>query len=169
MDTTRERVLQCIIDLFNARRPAHRVLIAQHMGVKLSTVDDAVKRLKEDMLVRTTTPGYVEPIEQHPPSRPLSITKLPNGQCKVEVGDDLLTLTPHEAQMLGIMLHGDAQTLMYWHEERQTGAHIVQLQGEVRAMKKELRDTRRLHFKRGPHGQPDLFVETEAPRRSRKN
>lgn len=165
MDTNRERVLQTIIDLTNARRPAARVLIAQLLNEKLSVVDDAVKRLREDGLVRTVVPGILEPVAQHPPSRPMSRTVLPDGRTKVEIGDELLTLTPHEAQMLGMMFAGDAAQLSTWTEERRLGEQVVRVESELRSMSKRFHELLRRSARRPGGQQPDLFADpTEAPR-----
>lgn len=171
MDTNRERVHQCIVDLTNQRRPAARALVAQLLNEKLSVVDDAVKRLKEDGLVRTVVPGILEPVEQFPPSRAISRTLLPDGRSKVEIGDAVLDLTPHEAQVLGMMFMGDAQSLTYWHEERRAGEQLVRLEALVRAQQLQLRDMQRA-LARAPRAirqQPDLFHENEAvPVRARR-
>jgi hypothetical protein len=139
MDTNRQnKVLQCVIDLFHARRPANRVLIAQYLNEKLSVVDDAVKRLKEDGLLRTVVPGYVEPVEQFPPDEAISTTVLPNGRWKIEKGDQCMECTPHEAQVLGKMLQGPAMEMAYWYEERQQGAQLVRQEAQIRALQHEL-------------------------------
>lgn len=146
-----EIVLQCIKDLTNSQRPANRILIAQYLGWELGRVDDAVKRLKEDGLVRTTVPGYVEPVETHPPSRPVSNTLLPDGTCILEVGDDQIRMTPHEAQMVGKQLQGHAMEMAYWYEERRRGEDVARLQAEVRALRHQLR-TMSAKLARSPRG-----------------
>jgi hypothetical protein len=157
METNRDRVLQTIVDLQNARRPASRVLIAQLLHEKLSVVDDAVKRLKEDGDVRTVVPGIFEAVAQFPPSRPISRTILPDGRSKIELGDELLELTPHEAMVLGKMLHGDAMEMSHWNEERRHGAQVARLEAQVRNLEKRVRDVAR-RGQRQHAGQPDLFM-----------
>lgn len=169
MDTNRERVLQCIIDLANQRRPAARVLIAQLLNLKLSIVDDAVKRLKEDGLVRPVVPGIFEPVPQHPPSRPISKTVLTDGTTVLEIGDTCENLTPHEAQVMGMLFHGDAVSMTYWAEERRTGEQIVRLESQLRALTKAYNDLQRRlagSLRGAAAGQGDLFGEP-APARAR--
>lgn len=167
MDSNRQRVYQCILDLHNARRPVSRVLLHQRLNMKLSVVDEAVKRLKEDGLVRTIVSGILEPVEQFPPDRAISTTVLPDGRYKVEAEDEMMTLTPHEAGVLGKMLQGAAMENSYWYEERQMGALVVQLQAEVRALRGKLHQlNHRIAGQRAQSAQPDLFTDPEkTPRR----
>lgn len=168
MDTNRQKVLQCIIDLTNARRPAARETIRQLLNEKFTVVDDAIKRLREDGLVRKIVPGIFEPVQQWGEDRPIIQIAMPDGRTKLEIGDDVLTLTPHEWQQIGLMSHGAAHQLSTWSEERRTGEAIVALQAQVRALEKSLREARRLSFGRRGHGQPDLFVEPDGPPRRRR-
>lgn len=131
MDTTRQKVLQCIIDLDNAQRPASRQLIAQYLNEKLTVVDDAVKRLIEDGLVRKVVAGIVAPVHQFPPDDAISKTVLPSGRVKLEKGDDVMEFTPHEAAVVGKMFQGEAMEMAYWYEERQHGDTVARLQAEV--------------------------------------
>ncbi len=159
MDTNRQKVLQCIIDLTNARRPAARVLIAQLLNMKQTKVDEAVKRLKnDDGLIRMVIPGIFEPVQQWGEDRPISQTVLPDGRVKLEVGDLVETFTPHEWATIGLMSHGAAHQLSTWVEERRTGEHLVMLQAQVRALEKTVRDLRKAGRTRRGHAQPDLFV-----------
>lgn len=161
LNTNQHKVLQCIVDLHNARRPAARPLVGQLLTMKLSVVDEAVKALKEEGLIRTVVPGIFEPVAQHPPPRAISRTTLPDGCSKVEVGDDMLTVTPHEAQLLGVMFAGDASQLHTWTEERRVGESVVRLEAQVRAQGKQIAQLLRAlaRAQRPGAGQPDLFTE----------
>lgn len=165
-----EIVLQCIKDLTNSQRPANRILIAQYLGWELGRVDDAVKRLKEDGLVRTTVPGYVEPVETHPPSRPVSNTILPDGTVILELGDDQIRMTPHEAQMVGKQLQGHAMEMAYWYEERRRGEDVARLQAQVVSLRRQLHtmNTRLSRAPRAAPGQSELFFDEPTTRRPRK-
>ena len=167
MDTNRERVLQCIVDLHNDRRSAARRLIADLLDMKLTVVDEAVKRLREDGLVRMIIPGVFEPIEQHPPSRPLCFTSLPDGRVRLEVDDILIEFTPHEAQQVGRFLHGHAVVNLYRDEERLRGEEIARLATQVRSLQRQLQLTQRrmAHAPQGTRGQGDLFHLDEPPAR----
>jgi hypothetical protein len=61
-----------------------------------------------------TTDGRLQRIERGvyiaiPPARedrPVSNTMLPDGTCKIEVGDDMMTLTMREAKHLAMLISG---------------------------------------------------------------
>lgn len=104
----REIVLQTIIDLCEHNQGASRSRIVELTGLKMTTVDEQVDWLKTNGLVRALMPGLFEPIDQTD-DRLVSTTSLPRGRLKVEVGDEVLTLTPREAlalakQMAGVLL-----------------------------------------------------------------
>jgi hypothetical protein len=50
--------------------------------------------------------GVFVPAPEHEPARFISKTILPCGTVKVEIGDDVLTLTPRENRMLGDLMVG---------------------------------------------------------------
>ena len=51
--------------------------------------------------------GVYVPVVQHPEARLVSLTVLPDGTVKLEIGDDhVLTLTPREARSVGVTLGG---------------------------------------------------------------
>jgi hypothetical protein len=168
MDTNRQRTYQTILDLHHAGKPAARQLIATILNEKLSVVDEAVKRLREDGLVRTVVPGILEPVAQFPPDRPISRTTLPDGRTKIEMDDFLIELTPHEAQVLGKMLMGDAMQLSYWYAEREQGAQLVRLETQLRELTRRFaQQQHRLSLHARTRSQPDLFNDDE-PRPGRR-
>jgi len=77
-------------------------------GLKLSTVDDNLKALKEDSLIWAPERGVYRPVAVHPPARAISKTILPGGLIKLEIGDEVLTLTPQENRMLAELQAGAA-------------------------------------------------------------
>ena len=44
------------------------------------------------------------PAVKHTPARPMSKTVIPDGSVKLEIGDDILTLTPREDRMLANLM-----------------------------------------------------------------
>lgn len=93
---SQEIVLRAIIDLFDHSQYAYRQRLHEITHLSLSQVDEAVKGLREKQLIRTTTPGYFEPIDQTI-DRLVSSTSLPLGRVRLEIGDDVCTdLTPRE-------------------------------------------------------------------------
>lgn len=101
----KEIVLQCIIDLCEHNQAASRIRIVELTGLKMSTVDEQIDRLKTDGLIRALYAGVYEPIDQTE-DRFVSTTSLPRGQMKLEVGDTVLTLTPRESFALAKQFAG---------------------------------------------------------------
>lgn len=101
-------VLEAVHALYNQGLPITRESITRASGIKLNTVDDALKALKEDKLIWAPERGVYRPVAVHPPARPISKTILPGGLVKLEIGDEVLTLTPQENRMLAELQAGAA-------------------------------------------------------------
>lgn len=123
----RNRVYQAVVDLTNQHRPASRQLIAKITGLKLTTVDDHVKTMKDEGLLSFVVNGVVELVEHFPLDRPISITELPSGMVKYEIGDDVLELTPSEARRTGRMMGGFAQDAHVISGEREGRSRATQI------------------------------------------
>ena len=105
-----------ILELRNSERRINRTALAALTGLKPGIVDDHVERWIEKDQLRRAGNGELEVIEQFPASRPVSVTGLRSGLVKLEVGSDLLELTPTEARDIARWFHG------FVHELAQTDA-----------------------------------------------
>ena len=105
-----------ILELRNSERRINRRALADITGLKPGIVDDHVERWIEKDQLRRAGNGELEVIEQFPASRPVSVTGLRSGLVKLEVGSDLLELTPTEARDIARWFHG------FVHELAQTDA-----------------------------------------------
>jgi hypothetical protein len=101
-------VLEAIRELHSQGLPSTRDALTRVTGLKLITIDESLKSLKDMELVWAPERGVYRPIHLHPPSRAMSKTILPNGLVKLEIGDDVLTLTPQENRMLAELQAGAA-------------------------------------------------------------
>lgn len=72
----------------------------------LSTVHDSLKRLLEVGRITRPARGLYVPVIQYQAPRAISQTLLPDGTCKIEVGDSVIELTPPEHRTLVRMLGG---------------------------------------------------------------
>lgn len=99
-------IYQCIVDLTNTNRVATRQVVSSMTGLKMSIVDDHVKRLKADGKIHSPVAGVFEPVEDAPIDRAVSVTYLSNGRVKLEVGDECLDLTLREASSVGAATAG---------------------------------------------------------------
>lgn len=129
---TSARVLQAIVELTNCHRQASRSAISRVTGLKMSQVDDCVKRLRDDGKIALVFQGVFEPVATWPEDRPISITVLPSGLVKLEIGEFLAELTPSEARVLGLQLSGNAMELVRMRNERELLGDLVRLQQEAK-------------------------------------
>jgi hypothetical protein len=109
---TAQRIADAVADLCAKEQYATRETVAKLTGLALTVVDDRLRTLVNDGVLARVQRGVFVPAVQHPPTRAMSRTLLPDGTTKLEVGDDVLTLTPREARMLGDLMSGAAAQLM---------------------------------------------------------
>lgn len=74
--------------------------------LSLSQVQDSLKRLLEAGQIARPGRGIYEPVAKHPEPRAISQTLHPDGTCKIEIGDEVIALTPMEHRTLVRMLGG---------------------------------------------------------------
>jgi hypothetical protein len=103
---TSDLVLEAIKDLTSHEQIATRETVQHITGVKLTLVDDALKTLTNKQLIARVQRGVYVLIHQHPEARIVSMTQLPDGTIKLDVGDDVYTLTPREARLVATALAG---------------------------------------------------------------
>lgn len=104
--TNKQRILQAILDMTEHAQPASRQRVIEETGIKAAIVDETIKVLRNDGLIRVVANGYYEYIDQAI-DRPVSTTSLPHGRMKLEIGDDVVAdLTPREALALAKQLSG---------------------------------------------------------------
>ena len=104
---TKDYVLEEIIDLHASEQIVTRETLADFTGRKLAIIDEALRTLVNEEKVARVQRGVYVPVVQHPVARVVSLTVLPDGTVKLEIGDDhVLTLTPREARSVGVTLGG---------------------------------------------------------------
>ncbi len=104
--TSAQEVLDHAMDLHQREQIVTREILASAMGVKMSIVDEHLKNLVNDGRMRRVKHGVYQPVVTMPPARAMSKTMLPDGWVKIEIGDQVLTLTPREDRMLGALMRG---------------------------------------------------------------
>lgn len=101
-------VMDAVDELHALEQLVTRETLVEHTGLKLSVIDDRIGVLIEDGQVHRVRSGVFVPAKKFPPARAISHTHLPDGWGKLEIGDEMLTLTPRETRILGAMLQGAA-------------------------------------------------------------
>lgn len=106
---TKDYVLEEVIDLHAREQIVTREILADFTGRKLAIIDEALRTLVNEERVARVQRGVYVPVVQHPEARLVTVTGLPDGTVKLEIGDDhVLTLTPREARSVGVTLGGYA-------------------------------------------------------------
>lgn len=102
------KVYQAICALSRQHGFARRDSIISYTGLKFSLVDEAVKSLREeDLTINRLKGGYFTPVkvfEEHTPG----VMVLEDGQYKLELGDQMMTVTPRAASIFAVLLNGVA-------------------------------------------------------------
>lgn len=132
--TSRAVVFEAVQDLHAQEQIVTRETLARHTGLKLSVVDDRIATLIDDGDVLRVQRGVFIPAPMHPPARSISKTVLPSGLVKLEIGDEVMTLTPREDRMLGSLMSGAATQF----SQVETGHQMAVLVSEVKRKLSEL-------------------------------
>jgi hypothetical protein len=101
-----QTILSTIVDLRSTNRVATRPVVAEIIGQPMTVVDYHLKKLCSDGLLRRVLNGVFEPVAQDREDRAISFTMLPDGSCKLEVGDVCMELSMREARMVGTATAG---------------------------------------------------------------
>ncbi len=138
-----EILLEAIEDLHALEQIVTRETLMEHTGLKLTVIDDRVALLIDSGQVHRVQRGVFVPAPQHKPARIISKTVLPGGIVKIEIGDDVWTLTPRENRMLGELMAGAGQQSAAIELGHQA-AHISnELGSQVRESRREINELRR--------------------------
>lgn len=139
---TSQVVLDAIIDLHNQEQPVTRESLAEATGIKMSVIDDHVTKFVDDEVIRRVRRGLFVPLEQFPPARPVSVTTLPNGVVKLEIGDMCLDLRPREARLVATHLMGHGIHFSNIQAGHEAGIIASEMSASMRRMERELESLR---------------------------
>lgn len=159
IQSVRDRIYQAIVDYCNAsQKPVGRARLSQITGYKLNVIDEHIKTLKNiEGRVFVETPGYFMPAAQFPPDRDISVTVLTSGMRKIELGDTMLELSPHEWAVLGSLASGSGRDLAERQDERHLLGTISQLRAQVRHSQQQLGAMAIKVARMQRDGHPDMF------------
>lgn len=110
--TSTQRIYEAVCELHALEQVATRDTVAELTGLKLAIVDDRMRALMGDGKLKRVLRGVYVPVEVHPPARSISKTVLTDGTVKIEIGDDVLTLTPREDRALAMLQVGAAMQVL---------------------------------------------------------
>lgn len=136
--TNRERVWAAIMELHNQGQIVTRQRVQELSKLSFHVVDGHITSLIErDGKLRRVMNGVFEPVVAYVETRAVSVTDMPEGMTKLEIGDEVIELTPTEVRMLAKRLQGDAQTAANLQMQQDIGnlTHEVQ-----QRMNKQIQD-----------------------------
>ena len=107
--TNRAKVLQAIIDLDDHQKKATKQAIIELTHLSVPSVTDSIDALHDCGLIKRLYDGVWIPVDSTP-DRIVSTSSLPMGRMKIELGDDVMTLTPRESLALAKQLMGVVMT-----------------------------------------------------------
>ncbi|MDR3158603.1 MAG: hypothetical protein LBU11_06260 [Zoogloeaceae bacterium] len=96
-----DQVFEAILSLRDKGQMATRDAVITAARMRPTLVDGCLRRLREDGRIVSPVRGVFVPVAQHREAQPVSLTVLPDGMAKLEIGDALIELTPRERQLLG--------------------------------------------------------------------
>ena len=137
-DTT-QLVYQAVCDLHTVGRPASRDTVQEMTGLKLTIIDDRLKYLVDgaQSLIRISR-GHYEPSHEFPEARVPTLSTLQDGSVKLEIGDDMLLLTPKEARMTASMMSGLAETALAIMVTRPLHVQNAELASKIDKLERKL-------------------------------
>lgn len=154
--STTALVLEAVQDLHNQQQIVTRETLADLTGLKLTVIDDRLGVLADDGAILRVQRGVYVPAPRHPAARAMSKTVMPDGMVKIEIGDEVLSLTPREDRMLANLMAGAAAQAAAIETGRNTAILAAELGEEVKRLRRQVHA---LQEKVDP-GQGQLF---EAP------
>ena len=136
--STTALVLEAVQDLHAQEQIVTRETLAELTGLKLSVIDDRLGTLADDGAILRVQRGVYVPAPRHPPARPMSKTVMPDGMVKIEIGDEVLSLTPREDRMLASLQAGAAAQFAAIEAGHQTARLNAELAEQVRRLSREV-------------------------------
>ena len=138
--TTKQQILDAVQDLHNQEQMVTREALRELTGLKLTIIDDRLATLVDDGELIRKSRGVFVPAVQHPPARPISKSILPDGLVKIEIGDEVLTLTPREDRTLASLQAGTAVEFAAIETGHEMSAMVAAMRQQMTRMQARLRE-----------------------------
>lgn len=107
--TTTKQILEAVIDLHAQEQIVTRDKIGEILPhLSLQKISDRLSYLIETNQISRAERGVYVPVITHAPSRPICKYILPDGTVKIELGDQIITMTPKESRYLGNLMVAEA-------------------------------------------------------------
>lgn len=142
--TSTQRIFDAVRDLREVDQIATRETVAELTGLKMAIVDDRLRALVDDGKLKRLLRGVYELVETFPEPRPIYCGILHSGMVKLELGEDVLTLTPSEARRTARALGGFAEDARVIESTRTHLFLATELAAKVESQGRELKAMREL-------------------------
>ncbi len=107
--TTTKQILEAVIDLHAQEQIVTRDKIGEILPhLSLQKISDRLSYLIETNQISRAERGVYVPVITHAPSRPICKYILPDGTVKIEIGEQIITMTPRESRNLGNLMVAEA-------------------------------------------------------------
>ncbi|MES2247602.1 MAG: hypothetical protein V4645_09990 [Pseudomonadota bacterium] len=136
--STTALVLEAVQDLHAQEQIVTRETLAELTGLKLTVIDDRLGTLADDGAILRVQRGVYVPAPRHPPARPMSKTVMPDGMVKIEIGDEVLSLTPREDRALANLMAGAAAQAAAIETGRNTAILAAELAEQVKQLRRKV-------------------------------
>jgi hypothetical protein len=146
--TSGQKIWDAMRDLANQEQVITRELLEDLTGLKMYIIDSHIKTLKSAGKIVALVGGVYRIANEYPVTRSMSKTVLPDGMVKIEIGDEVLTLTPKEDRALAGLQAGAAVQYAAIDAGRASTMLAAQLGEQV---KKLSRQVAALHAKVDPN------------------
>jgi len=148
--SSRIRVFEAIKAIEEQELPVTGDTIARHTGLKMVTVNDCIKELKERDEIWSPERGVYRVKLQEEPSQTVFFIALPCGGMKIEKGETLMEFTSHEwrKQVAPVAAGFSVQTIAieYTHRTMQLAEQIARLERKISELKNRPTDRRQLEI-----------------------
>ncbi|WP_313080481.1 hypothetical protein [Pulveribacter sp.] len=132
-----QRIYDAVCELHALEQVVTRETVAELTGLKLTVVDDRLGALVDDDKIKRVLRGVYVPVERHPPARPIAKMVLPDGTVKIEIGDEVLTLTPREDRALALVQSGAATQAIAIESGRQQALVMAEMAAKLQKIERE--------------------------------
>lgn len=133
--TNKQMVLDAVVDLSNQEQSVTRETLSNVIDLELAIIDEKLTSLVNDGLIHRIQRGVYVPTVTHNQARIISKIVLPCGTVKIDIGDDVWTLTPKEARLIGSLFMSDAMQ----YSSIETGHHAALTTAKMDLEMKEMR------------------------------
>lgn len=107
--TTTKQILDAVMDLHSQEQVVTRDKLGEVLPhLTLQKISDRLGYLIETNQIDRPERGVYVPVITHAPSRPICKYILPDGTVKIEIGDQIITMTPRESRYLGNLMVAEA-------------------------------------------------------------